>query len=118
LDPFSDFRELIVSPPKRLQKRVLLAEVVRSPRMKLGICKRLKELIIHKKSILPAGDENIRMILVGYDHSNIFVPISEQDISIYFLRRSEDGLGARNSFSTVRNHLDFTERFRHAVISL
>jgi hypothetical protein len=57
------------------------------------------------------------MILVEFDHSNIFIAISEQDISIYFLRHSEDGLGARNSFSTVRNHLDFTERGNVSVIS-
>jgi hypothetical protein len=59
LAPFSEFRELIVFPPKRRQKRELFAEAVRSPRMKLGISKRLKELIIREKSILPAGDENI-----------------------------------------------------------
>jgi hypothetical protein len=59
LAPFSEFRELIISPPKRRQKRAPFAEAVRSPRMKLGIGKRLKELIILAKNILPAGDENI-----------------------------------------------------------
>jgi hypothetical protein len=59
LAQFGELRELIVSLPKRRQKRALFAEVVRSPRMKLGICKRLKELIIREKSILPAGDENL-----------------------------------------------------------
>jgi hypothetical protein len=58
------------------------------------------------------------MILVGFDHSNIFIAVSEQDLSIYFLRGSEDGLGAGNSFSIVTNYLGFTERFRHAAISL
>jgi hypothetical protein len=58
------------------------------------------------------------MILLRFDHSNIFRAISEQGRSIYFLKRSEDGLDAGNSFSTGRNHLDFTERFRHAAISL
>jgi hypothetical protein len=48
------------------------------------------------------------MIVVGFDHSNIFIAISERWLSIYFLRGSENGLGAGNSFSTVRN-LDFTE---------
>jgi hypothetical protein len=59
LAPSSEFRELIVSPPKRRQKHPLFAEAVPSTRMKLGICKRLKELIIREKSILPAEDENI-----------------------------------------------------------
>jgi hypothetical protein len=58
------------------------------------------------------------MILVGFDHSNIFIAISGQGLSIYFLKRSQHGLGADNSFFTVRNHLDFTERFRHAAMSL
>jgi hypothetical protein len=59
LAPFSEFRELIVSPPKRRQKRTLFAEAVPSARMKSDIYKRLKEPTIHEKNILPAGDEDI-----------------------------------------------------------
>jgi hypothetical protein len=55
LAPFSEFRELIVSPLKCLQKRALFAEAVRSPRMKLDICKRLKKLTIREKKHIVSG---------------------------------------------------------------